>query len=73
MAVFLLVVVLIEIFTNIPEDRGCHSFINTNQYGLSLAGGFVSFAFSYGAHAVVRIFTSHLLLLLLLLLLLSVL
>jgi len=51
-AVFLLVVVLLEIFTNIPSPKPDHNFINFSGYGLSLAGGFVSFAFSYGAHAV---------------------
>jgi len=51
-AIFLFLVVVIEILVNVPEDRNDHEFVNTDYYGLSLAGAFVSFAFSYGAHAI---------------------
>ena len=52
-AVFLFLVVIIEVLINIPSNRGEHVALNTSSYGLSLAGAFVSFSFSYGAHAIV--------------------
>ena len=61
-AIFLFLVVIVEILGNLiydrindDIDRGHHEFINTDYYGLSLAGAFVSFSFSYGAHAIVSI------------------
>jgi len=51
-AVFLFLVVIVEVLDNIPPDRGTHHFVNKAYDGLSLAGAFVSFAFSFGAHAI---------------------
>lgn len=52
-ALFLFVVVILEILVNVPSPRGDHTFINLADSGLSLAGGFVTFSFSFGANAVI--------------------
>jgi len=51
-AVFLEVTVITVILLNLPSSAPDYDFVNTASYGLSLAGAFVSFSFSYGAHAV---------------------
>jgi amino acid permease len=45
-------VVVIEVINNIPADRGTHEFFNTGSHGLNMASAFVSFAFSFAAHAI---------------------
>eukprot|EP01095_Lingulamoeba_sp_RSL-Kostka_P003144 TRINITY_DN1404_c0_g1_i1.p1 TRINITY_DN1404_c0_g1~~TRINITY_DN1404_c0_g1_i1.p1 ORF type:complete len:517 (+),score=131.71 TRINITY_DN1404_c0_g1_i1:64-1614(+) len=54
-ALVLFILVQVEVFANPPEDwknNVTYRVVNLNQYGLSLAGAFSTFAFSYGAHAV---------------------
>eukprot|EP01104_Vermistella_antarctica_P003107 TRINITY_DN13265_c0_g1_i1.p1 TRINITY_DN13265_c0_g1~~TRINITY_DN13265_c0_g1_i1.p1 ORF type:complete len:487 (+),score=86.38 TRINITY_DN13265_c0_g1_i1:40-1500(+) len=51
-AVFIFVLVIVEVFLNPPDYTPSHTILNTSHHYTALGGAFSAFAFAYGVHPV---------------------